>query len=389
MVVAVLIYVFQTSKRVSAGDFYVVWYATRQMVFEGLNPYSQEVTIGIQVTFAGAPFGPDVKDPLSFNYPLYTTLFLLPFIWFDYPIAEALWGAVNIFALGGAVWAFKQLLGWQNRNPLITFLPYIIAYLSYPFVFTFFFGQYTIVSLFFATLGLLLIHRHMPILGGIILALSLIKPQTGLIVSAFVMFWCLVNWRQSYKAILSAGGVGLGLLLLPMLWLVDWIAYWLPQAAYRRVTPGMYSFDEEMAHHLFGLARDTSTSAGLVVALLIGLSLTWLWSQAGWDSARLANLFALTALLTLLILPQYGFANEIVICPALIILVYRLQKYLTRPLLLILTVVGLFGLFLWCGSRFYFYQQVFYVAVSYVWLGWELWQSVRLRLKPSQVIQPS
>src|SRR5689334_320238 len=84
-----LVYTFQTSRRVSAGDFFIPWYATREMVFHGSDPYSESITQSIQVAMTGQVFGPKVEDQLSFNYPLYTSLYLLPFIFFDYPLAEA------------------------------------------------------------------------------------------------------------------------------------------------------------------------------------------------------------------------------------------------------------------------------------------------------------
>ncbi len=369
-----LVYSLQTSRRISAGDFFVVWYATRQMVFEHRDPYSQEVTNGIQVAFAGQVFGPEVEDQLSFNYPLFTALYVLPLTPFDYPLAEAIWNVINQFAMAGAVWAWVRLVGWRATSPLQACLPYIAAFLAYPFFFTLVYGQYTVVTLFFALSGALLLRRGHFWAGGAVVALALFKPQSGAVLVAFLMLWCLVGGRQRWPALVSGVGVGLSLLLGPMLWQGDWPWRWLEQAGYRRVHPGMYSFDERLLSRA-GLSLAWAVPVATLLAVGIGLSLAWLWWRDRNSPERLPVLIGLTGLVTLLVLPQYGFCNDITVYPAAFLGLAWLCTRLSPRLVLALTLVVVLTLY---GVMLnYFVLMEYIVAIpTLCWLGFELRRSI-------------
>lgn len=372
-----LVYTFQTSRRVSAGDFFIPWYATREMVFHGSDPYSESITQSIQVAMTGQVFGPKIEDQLSFNYPLYTSLYLLPFIFFDYPLAEAIWNVINQFAMLGAVWACLRLSGLQSQSSATRLLPYLFAYLCYPFLYTIAYGQYTIVTLFFVVFGALLLQRERYWLGGALVALALFKPQTGLLLVAFVLFWCLLTWKKRLPALISGGAVGLGLLALPMLWYSDWPFRWLSQAGYRREHPGMYSYNEETVH-LFGLSWSGAITLGYILSGLLGLGLLWLWVRDRNNPARFATLFSLTGLLTLLFLPQYGYCNDIVFYPAVFLLFKRCQEQLNSRSLIGLFIGGALVLYLPLLTLPALIKAGL-VVMGIMWLGWEI---RRIPLKP-------
>lgn len=335
----ILVYSLQTSQRVSAGDFYIRWLCSREMVFFGNDPYSDAVTVKVQITFTGAPFPPEVEDKLSFNYPLYTSLFIMPLLPLPYPLAEAIWNALNHFAMFGIVWAILRLIGWQPRNRSQQLLPYLCAYLFYPFIYNYTFGQFAEVSLLFAMFGALLIQRERYALGGAVLALSVIKPQTGALFVACLLLWCLLNWRQGYRALASAAGVGLVLLVGPMYWFVDWPFRWLNQAAYYRAHyPGYYSYIEE-TFKIFGLKWSTAITVGSLFAVPVGLAFFWLVVRERHHRAALPYLVAMSGIIGLLILPQLGFCNAITFYPAGYLILQWMSKNLSHRLVIILPLL--------------------------------------------------
>jgi hypothetical protein len=372
-----LVYTFQTSRRVSAGDFFVPWYATREMVFYHRDPYSTEVTSHIQIAMSGQVFGPEVEDQLSFNYPLYFSLYLLPLIPFDYPLAEAIWNVITQFAMVGAVWMFLRLIGWQAKSPVYRLIPYLCAFLCYPFLYTIAYGQYTIVTLFFITTGAWLLQRQHHLWGGVITALAVFKPQTGMLVVACLLFWCLITWKRRYPALLSAAAVGLALLCLPMLWQVDWLLRWLDQAGYRRLHPGMYSYNEEIIHQL-GLSWSSAITVANFITGLMGLGLLWLWIRDRHSAARFPILLGLTGLLTLAILPQYGHCNDIIFYPAALLLLQWLRQRVNQRTFMLLSLGGAISSFVpLLLSPPLVHSTLVVIGLS--WLGWEM------RRKPTEL----
>ncbi|MEJ2211761.1 MAG: hypothetical protein P8129_22375, partial [Anaerolineae bacterium] len=66
-----------TSRYPGANDFYSRWVGGCTLLREGLNPYSDEVTLRIQQGMYGRPALPD-EDQVAFAYPLYSLLFFFP-----------------------------------------------------------------------------------------------------------------------------------------------------------------------------------------------------------------------------------------------------------------------------------------------------------------------
>ena len=234
-----LFYSFVTSKRVSEGDFYIPWKASQEMLFNGRNPYSDEVTALIQVGMTGRVFAKDVPDRLSFNYPLYDALLLAPFTPLPYPLAEAIWNVTNQFALILLVWQLTRLVGWQPRRVVRTGL-YLWAFLFYGCIFTIGWGQYTILTLLAIILGARLLQNGRYNWAGLLLALALFKPQTSGVLVGLLLLGCLFHFGTRWRTLLSFG-LSFGVMVVgPMLWQADWLKQWLDSSAYRRLHPGMY-----------------------------------------------------------------------------------------------------------------------------------------------------
>lgn len=389
-------YTFVTSKRVSEGDFYIPWRASQEMMFNGRNPYSEQVTELIQIGLEGRVFPPDVADRLSFNYPLYDALLLAPFTPLPYPVAEAVWNVINQFALIGLVWQLLRLTGWLPKSSVKLGL-YLWAFLFYSCIFTIGWGQYTILTMLAVVVAANLLRSGRQGWAGIILALALFKPQTSALLVGFLLLACLFQYRQHWRVLFSFGLTFGLMLVVPLLWLPDWIGEWLASSAYRRLHPGMYSGAEEFFHTFVGLPFSRVFGPGLLLSGLLTLGLVWLWWWLGPDlHTRLyPQLLALTGLVTLVALPQYGGANDMALYPALIIgLAWFNNRFKTVPLgtaylitVFLITIIGpyliisLFGFTaLWLPLR------ALIIVTAYTWLARLIYQQRKnmYRLKAIQ-----
>lgn len=373
-------YSFVTSKRVSEGDFFIPWKASQEMLFNGRNPYSDDVTALIQIGISGHVFSPDVADRLSFNYPLYDALLLAPFTPLPYPLAEAIWNVINQFALVALVWQLTKFFNWKPKGRVKIGL-YLWAFLFYGCIFTIGYGQYTILTVLAVIVGARLLQKNQNAWAGIILALALFKPQTSAVLVGVLLFWCLLHYRARWKALLSFG-ICFGLMLvLPLLWLPDWIGEWLSSSAYRRLHPGMYSGAEEFFHVFLGIDWNSVFLPGAIVAGILALGLLWLWWQLGanLNQPRYSQLLALTGLITLIALPQYGGANDMVLYPALVLGWAYLDAHFNSRLLtlafaasIIVPYIPIFGFNNFMG--FWYTLRLIIIVTAYVWIYWLLRQ---------------
>ena len=77
------------------NDFLVHYIATRALIMEGLNPYSDEVAQEIQTAAYGRPAREGEKE-LRVAYPLYSIIVFLPFTLIgEYTMARAIWMSIR------------------------------------------------------------------------------------------------------------------------------------------------------------------------------------------------------------------------------------------------------------------------------------------------------
>ncbi len=379
-----LFYSFVSSKRVSEGDFYIPWKASQEMLFNGRNPYSDEVTALIQVGMTGQVFAKDVPDRLSFNYPLYDALLLAPFTPLPYPLAEAIWNVTNQFALILLVWQLTRLVGWQPRGVVSTGL-YLWAFLFYGCIFTIGWGQYTILTLLAIVLGARLLQNGRYSWAGLLLALALFKPQTSGVLVGLLLLWCLFHLGTRWRTLLSFG-LSFGLMLVgPMLWQADWLKQWLDSSAYRRLHPGMYSGAEEVLHYNLGIGWNSVFGPGLVIAAILGIASIWLWWRLGSDLHHrlFSQLLAIGGLATLIALPQFGGANDMVLYPALILAWAWLAAHFKRRILLLAFLASIILPYLLIfGVGFAVWWIPLRAVLIFVAYTWTIWL-VRQQLRPA------
>lgn len=128
----------------------------------------------------------------TFNYPLASTLFFMPFTLFPYQIAQSIFTFLNILSVFVIVFVSFALL--QKRISLLFFLATVaIAFLSFPTKFTLGMGQTNLLAYALLLLSFLFYTRKRLVVFGIcFIAAIFLKPILG---ATLIMFLFEKQWK--------------------------------------------------------------------------------------------------------------------------------------------------------------------------------------------------
>jgi hypothetical protein len=173
-----------TKEQTLGFDFYLYWNSTRSFIFEGLNPYSEEVAVQNQIGFFG--FADSKTLGLSyFRNPIYSILPIIPLSLLDYHWAQSIWTVLNIIMiLICFYYAFPDLPKWM----LILFVFF------YQISFGLIEGNFSLLAglIILLAIGIIFLQGkrdiRTQIIIGSLLTISTFKPQ----LSWFFLFWILL-----------------------------------------------------------------------------------------------------------------------------------------------------------------------------------------------------
>jgi len=312
-------YTFLTVRVPGANDFFIPWSGARAYVLHGLNPYSEEVGLQIQIGVFGRPAQPG-EDLSVFIYPFYTVFLLAPLTVLPYAWAAAVWLALLQFCLVGALFIVLALYGWRPAPGILAELA-IWTLLFYPHARGLLLGQLVIMVFLLLALALWALSHRRDGLGGVALALTTIKPQVVFLVIPLLLLWAISQrrWRFIWAFALTMSVLlGAAFLLLPG-WLGDFIRR---ASAYPAYNPP--SAPWVLIHFTFPQAG-VAGEVVLVLAFLAGLAWAW-WREerSGWASFHWT--LALTFLVTNLVVPHTATTNTIVFLVPLVPLFRHLHQ---------------------------------------------------------------
>jgi hypothetical protein len=176
------------------------------------------------------------------------------------------------------------------------------------------------------------------VLSGILLSLTLIKPQMTVLVAAYLLLWSFTDWRARGRfaaafLLMSCLLVGSALLVYPR-----WIPEWLHVIS----GYGHYSTPPLLCYLL-----GTRFGIFLIVALLFGaIVLAWRKRHAASASSEFAltvSLLLATTVVTLL--PGHAVYDHVLLLPGIILIALSWRALASRPpfrLILYITAVALF-----------------------------------------------
>lgn len=303
------------------NDFLTPWEASRSYFYDGLDPYSDEVSVIIQEQIYGRPALPG-EFLNNYAYPFYTTYFVWPTIHLEYAWATAIWMVVSEAALIGALFLLFSLFDWKPE-PLTVGGLVLFTLMSYPGARGLILGQVSHVVYFTQVLALWAMFKDREGIAGVALAISTFKPQMGTLFVPLLLLWGLYNHRWQflvYFGVVFGALVGSSFVLLPG-WLDGMLYQIRLYPSYIEVsTPAWVA-----TQYLFGLGN---VAEWIVNGLFYGFML-WTWFALFVQNQRERLLW--TALITLTVMHLVAFRTA---TPHFVIftipLVFYLKQYAHR-----------------------------------------------------------
>lgn len=365
------------------NDFLGRWNAAQYWLVRGVNPYDTQVSQATQRLFYGrladTKHGEETGD---FIYPLPAMLFFGPFGLLPYTLARALWMTLLELCLPSLVLMGIRLARWRTSGPMLAALMLFSA-LWYHGLRAVVVGQFAVIEAVLITAALLAIQRKHDVVAGILLALSLSKPQMIVFLLPFVLLWALYarRWALVGSVVLSSIAlIGVSLALIPnwpVLWLRQLISY-----------PG-YAYLGPPVEILSQLLPRGARWANLVASGVLLLGMGWEWVRAFGHGERT---FLWTAQASLVVTNLIAFrtatTNYVVLLPALILILSVWHSRWGRKgaiaiyICLLAFLVGLWGLFLATvvgntESPAMYIPLPFLVLLGLLWVRWWATREVR------------
>ena len=348
ILIALTIANFRFSEELPGGDdFLGRWMGARYWVQEGISPYDPQVGRASQQLIYGRAVdreaGEDIQD---FLYPFPAMIFFAPFGALPYTLARALWMTILEVSLPILALIGIAIADWKPRRVVLISL-LLFSLLWYHGTRAVIIGQFAVIEALLMAGALLAVKRGRDPLAGILLGLSIAKPQMAVLLIPFVFLcaayarrWTIVTW-----------GIGTiaGLLAVSVLLLPDWPIMWLQQLI------------EHPTYTVIGppveILADAFPSMSGVIALVLGgallLYLLWEWAQAAGKPDRWFQwTAALTIVITNLVAFRTATTNYVVLLPVLcLVFAVLADRWGTRGDMVILIVmaailIGTWALFL-------------------------------------------
>ncbi|HYN89647.1 MAG TPA: glycosyltransferase family 87 protein, partial [Ardenticatenaceae bacterium] len=304
---------FQVSRvQPGAADFFTPWLGARARLVEGLNPYSEAVTIRSQRSILGREAGPD-EDQLAFAYPLTAVILLAPFAVLAYPVAQAFWvsGLMLAACVLSRAWVRPRL------GPLALAGLFLWTIFFYPLARGLILGQIAVaVALLFSLAAVLLLRPASPstrqqIVAGVALAFTLVKPQL-MFLAVPLLLWRAWRMRQRH-AVIAFAATGLLLFVTSTLLQPGWLADWLHQLS-------RYAQYVDRVPLIRNAVPDPWLSLAATVALLLAVLLAG-WRRLQAPSERFEATLWLSMVVTLLITPRSTVSDQSILALPMLALI--------------------------------------------------------------------
>jgi hypothetical protein len=300
-----------TSQIPSGNDFYPRWRGTRSLILEGKDPYSDEVTLEIQQGMYGRPARED-EDQVAFAYPLYVSLLVLPFSFFPYPQAQALWMSTLILLTLTAVVIMVQTLDWKlSLAGLVTLSLWCVFF--YPTARSILLGQFSLVVVALLTLALWAMQRGHPVLAGFCLALSTVKPQMVFLVIPFLLLTAL-RWKN-HRLVAAFLAPMTALLLVSFLVLPTWLRSFIAGLSRYQAYTSIYREGKSPLGVLISYLLPSEATSWVTVLICLALVgyLAYVWAKALVADGDTSQALFLTVILTLLVPAETGTSNQVLL----------------------------------------------------------------------------
>ncbi|MGA7337880.1 MAG: glycosyltransferase 87 family protein [Candidatus Sulfotelmatobacter sp.] len=346
--------------RGNLSDLYPRWLGARELLLHHRNPYGDDITIEIQKGYYGRALDPtrpnDPKDQQGFAYPVYVVFLLAPFIKFPFHTVQFVFYCALIALTAASVWLWLRVLRW--RLPVLATASCIALTLgSFAEVQGIKLQQLSLLVAALLAAAAACAAGGFLFCGGVLLAAATIKPQLAWPLVAWLLVWTLSDWRNRRRfffgfAVAMALLLGGAEIILPGWWRL--FVHALGQ--YHRYTQNQSV-----------LLVSWEYSGIFVAAAVVACGfLLWKLRQEPPDKQNFGVAISLVLALTVLVVPMYAPYNQVLLLPAILVLVRDRRFFTSRSR----------------GVRFLYLAAAF--ALAWQWiaslglscgylLGWRAW----------------
>lgn len=365
--------------RGNLSDLFPRWLGARELLLRGRDPYSPGVTREIQQGYYGRALDPsraeDPRDQQGFAYPVYIAFFFAPTVHFPFEIVQRgfFWVLVGLTAATIPLWL--RVLRWPL--PLWASASLVVLTIgSLPVMQGLKLQQITLLVAALMAIALALLVSDRPVAAGMVLALSTIKPQLALLLLCWLALWTLGDWRRRYRLAVSFLGA-MGILIGASEWFLPrWIPrFWQAVREYQSYTGAMSVMDRWM-----GSPSPLSRALELLVLAAV-LAACWRERRHAANTADFTMTLCLVLASTILLIPTYAPYNQVLLIPALLVVVRERRAIWRRSVanrVLIVFTAG-FVFWPWISSAALAALSLF-LPLGTVERGWAIpfWTSLQL-----------
>jgi len=324
--------------RGNLSDLYPRWLGTRELLLHHRDPYSREVTLEIQEGYYGrrldAARPNDPKDQQGFAYPAYVVFLLAPFVGLPFPALMIAFYWLLALLTAGSVWLWLRVLRWP-LPPIAVAACIVFTLGSFPAVQGIKLQQLSLLVAALLAGSAACVAAGFLSFGGALLALATIKPQLAWPLAAWLLLWAVSDWRSRRKfvftfCVMTALLLGGAEIVLP--------GWWRKFAAaigeYHRYTQNQSVLEVSLNQFLGPLVSASVVRAGgqmlAAIAVLACSVVLWTARRVEPEDPLFASAMGLVLALTVLVVPMYAPYNQVLLLPAILLLVRQRATFLSR-----------------------------------------------------------
>lgn len=337
-----------TARFPGANDFYPRWRGAQLFWQDGLDPYSEEVTVAIQEGIYGRAAQPD-EDQVLFVYPFYTVFFVLPLVWLPYSWVQAIWLVFLELTLLAGVFLTLDMLRWRLSRWLAA-LTALWTLLFYHSARTIFLGQFAGVVFLAVVVALWCLQKKRDIIAGVALAVTTLKPQMSVLIIPALLLWGLGRRRGRFLAgfgVSMGTLIGLSFALVPG-WAVEFFQQMTLYPSYTAIAYPTIGSPVWILTRYYAPELGVVSEFGLSGILLLYLLVQWrhLWREEI-DSRLSLWVIGLTLIVTNLIVTRTATTNYVVLYVPLFFAFRTAADRMRRPSLCLAGFYGCSALAMW------------------------------------------
>jgi hypothetical protein len=324
--------------RGNLSDLYPRWLGARELLLHHRNPYGNDVTAEIQKGYYGRELDAarpgDPKDRQGFAYPVYVVFLLAPLVGFSFHGVQILFNWLLVGLTAASVWLWLRALRWELPLPAVAAC-IALTLGSFPAVQGIKLQQLSLLVAALLGASAACVASGFLFLGGALLALATIKPQLAWPLVAWLLLWALSDWQVRRRFVLGFG-LAMALLLagaeiiLPGWWRMFAEAI----GQYHQYTQNQ-SVLEVMLNQVLdsasgGIVCRVGAQVLEVIALLACAPVLWKLRREQPDAKGFSAATALALAVTVLVIPMYAPYNQVLLLPAILLLVRERAVFVSR-----------------------------------------------------------